>query len=142
VNRIIDSSESWLLVPAPAELQEPVYSFEVKNPPIYAPEVIADAILSAPHMRLFRPAQTSWSDWIARWQRENRYIELGINVLEAESENGETLAWESSSVRIHCLSSEFIAVWEGIRSKCPGVWLDDEESRLWSPRSFAERFAG
>src|SRR5262249_41953208 len=61
-NPVIDSCDSWLFVPAPADLLEPVYSFEMKNPPIYAPEVIADAILSAPHMRLIRPAQPSWTD--------------------------------------------------------------------------------
>jgi hypothetical protein len=138
---ILDAPDSWLLVPALAELKEPAYSFELNDLPLYPPEVIADAILSAPGVRLAQPAQPSWKDWKARWEEKGRYIEIAINALEAESENGKILAWESSSIRLHCRPSELLAVWEVIRSKCPGVWLDDEHSRLWSPRSFAERFS-
>jgi hypothetical protein len=138
---IIDPADSWLLVPAPAELEEPAYSFESYRVPLYPPEEVAAAILSAPGMRIDGPAR-SWEDWKARWEEAGLYIEVGINALEAESDGGTVLAWESSPVRVHCRPSEFLAVWESIRCRCPGVWLDDEDSRLWSPRSFAERFGG
>jgi hypothetical protein len=141
VESVIDSADSWLLVPAPPELKEPAYSFDSYRVPLYPSEVIAAAILAVPGMRIDRPAG-SWENWMARWQDAGHYIEIGLNAMAAESEDGTILAWESSPIRVHCWPAEFLAVWESIGSRCPGVWLDDEDSRLWSPRSFAERFRG
>ena len=107
--------------------------------PLYPPEEVAAAILSAPGMRIDRPAPT-WEDWKARWEQAGRYIEVELNAMEAESDVGAVLAWESSPIRVRCRPSEFLAVWESIRSRCRGVWLADEDNRLWSPPSFAERF--
>jgi hypothetical protein len=139
VESVIDSADSWLLVPAPPDLEEPAYSFASYEIPLYPPEIVAVAILAAPAMRVDRKAN-SWEDWVARWEEAGRYIEIRINVMEAEPDSGPVLAWESSPIHVHCWPSEFLAVWEAIRSRCPGVWLDDEDSRLWSPRSFAGRF--
>jgi hypothetical protein len=141
VEPVIDPTDLWLLIPAPPELKEPAYSFESYRIPLYPPEEIAAAILSTPGMRLDGPAP-SWEDWKARWDEAGRYIELRINAMEVEAEGGPVLAWESSPLHVHCRPSEFLAVWEAIHSRCPGVWLDDEDSRLWSPRSFAKRFRG
>jgi hypothetical protein len=138
---VIDPTDLWLLVPAPPELKEPAYSFESYRIPLYPPEEVAVAILSAPGMRIDGPTR-SWEDWKARWEEAGRYIEVGINAMEAEPDGGPVLAWESSPLDVHCRPSEFLAVWEAIRSRCPGVWLDDEDNRLWSPRSFAARFRG
>jgi hypothetical protein len=139
VGPIIDSADSWLLVPAPPDLREPIHSFDPYEIPVYSPGTVAAAILSAPGMRIDRPTP-SWEDWRAHWEESGHFIEIGINAMEAVSDHGTVLAWESSPLRVHCGLSEFLAVWEAIRSRCPGVWLDDEVSRLWSPRSFAERF--
>jgi hypothetical protein len=135
---IIDPDDMWLLVPAPPELKEPAYSFDSYRIPLYPPDEIAAAILSAPGMRIERPPRT-WEDWKARWEQAGRYIEVEINAMEAESDVGTVLAWESSPIRVRCRPSEFLAVWESIRSRCGGVWLADENDRLWSPRSFGER---
>lgn len=136
---IIDPDDLWLLVPAPPELEEPAYSFESYRLPLYTPEEVAAAVLSAPGMWIDRPSST-WQDWKARWEQAGHYIEVEINAMEAESEVGTVLAWESSPIRVRCRPSEFLAVWASIRSRCRGVWLADEDNRLWSPRSFAERF--
>ena len=48
---IIESADSWFLIPAPPELKEPAYSFDSYEPPLYPPELIAAAISSAPGMQ-------------------------------------------------------------------------------------------
>jgi hypothetical protein len=87
---IIDPPGGWRFVPAPPDLDEPSYSFESYRIPLYPPEVVADAILPAPGMQVVRPAESSWEDWKARWEDAGRFIELGINALDAES-NGASL---------------------------------------------------
>jgi hypothetical protein len=141
VEPVIDSGDSWLLVPATPDLKAPAYSFELYEVPLYPHEAVAAAILGAPGMRIDRPAR-SWEDSKARWEEPGRYIEFGINAMDAESDSGTVLAWECSPIRLHCRPWEFLAVREIICSRCRGVWLDDENGCLWSPPSFAERFRG
>jgi hypothetical protein len=52
VGPIIDSVDSWLLVPAPPDLTEPAYSFDSYEIPLYSAEMVATAILTAPGRRL------------------------------------------------------------------------------------------
>lgn len=141
VEPVITSGSSWLLVPAPPDLNEPAFSFDSYDSPLYPPEAIAAAILSVPGMQLVRPVQPSWGDWRARWESAGHLIELTINVLDAESEAGKIVAWESSLVNARCHPSDLFAIWNAIRSVCPGVWLDDDDSRLWSPWTFNQLFA-
>jgi hypothetical protein len=91
VGPIIDSAESWLFVPAPPDLKEPSHSFDSYAVPLYSPEMMATAILAAPGMRIDRRAP-SWEDWQARWEESGHFIEIGINAMEAESDDGTFLA--------------------------------------------------
>ena len=125
---IIELSEGTLFVPAPPDMDEPAYGFELQEIPLYAPEVIAEAVLSAEGMKLVQGTSGEWVDWKARWELGERFIEISLNALPAVTAGDDpVLSWESSLVSARCTSSELLSIWTAICSRCPGVWLADPE---------------
>jgi hypothetical protein len=100
--RSLDLTETCFSV-GPREPREPAFSFDTISIDLYTPEFVAEASLSVPGTRLLHLADPSWSDWLARWEEGDRYINLNINAVEVDPEGsgGIPLAWESSLLRTH-----------------------------------------
>jgi hypothetical protein len=145
-DRLLNLTE-FCLVWGPLDLPEPAYSFaDDWVSQIYTPEEIAETILTVPGVRLTNPATPRWQGWAARWQEANRYIDFTIIPWEIDPDNelrpGVALAWGGSMFEMHCLLSDVLFVWQRIRQRCPAVWLHDTDCRMYSPESFAKKFAG
>jgi hypothetical protein len=136
--RYLDLTEISLS-PGPRQLHEPAFSFDTHSIVLHPPEAIAEAFLSVPGTRLLHPAKSSWDAWKARWEEGERSIDLDINALEVDAEDGGglSLAWENSSLHTHCLLADLMLFWESVLAQCPGAWLQDTDCRLWSPSSFS-----
>jgi hypothetical protein len=124
------------LVPGPADIEQPLYSFQVYDEIVgHAPEGVAAALLSIPGMRRTNSAEPSSWDWKARWDIGDRYLELDFTLLEPD----DGVAWGGSNLRGRCRRSDLMSIWSALRERFEGVWLHDAECRLWTPESFAEQ---
>jgi hypothetical protein len=134
----------FAFVIGPRELSEPAFSFDMDRTEVYTPEEIADAILAAPGFELVHSASPTWSDWKARWQDADRFIELDMLAcpIDPDYRPGIAVAWGGSCLTANCLLGDLLELWVAIRAKCPGVWLHGGDCRLYSPESFATAFGG
>jgi len=128
----------------PRELPERAFRFAVEQVEVYSPDEFAVAVLSAPGVHLAQSAVPTWSDWRARWEQGDRFIELDMLPcpIDPEYRPGVAVAWGGSRLRANCLLGDVLDLWAAIRSKCPGVWLHGTDCRLYSPESFAAKFGG
>jgi hypothetical protein len=140
--RYLDLTE-LCFVAGPLELPEGFSSVALSRAENYPPEVIAAAFLAAPGTRLLHPAEPSWGYWQARWESGGRSIEVDLAACEVDPAcfNGRSLLWGGSSFRTHCLLADLLRFWQAVRSRCPGVWLHDTDTLMWSPESFAREVA-
>jgi hypothetical protein len=140
--RYLDLTE-LSFVAAPANLPERFSSVALNDSELYPPEVIAEAFLAVPGTGLLHPAEPGWDEWRARWQEGSRYIEVDMMACQVEPElcGGYSLLWGGSGIKMHCLLSDLLAFWQRVRSRCPGVWLHDTETVMWSPETFAQEVA-
>jgi hypothetical protein len=140
---LITLGEGARFVPAPADLDEPAHVRELDDVPFYASDDVAEAILAIPGMRLVDGAEHAWTAWKARWEADEQFIEIRLSAsFRGTGVAGDVAPWEDSPILACCTPSQLLTVWKTVRARCPGVWLADSNDRLWSPRSFAERFRG
>ena len=131
--------------PGPLAAPEPLYSIELKDIEEYDPSEIAAAILQFPGILEVYPSASGWRDWQALWEYRDRIIVLDMIPDETwlVGKAG-TEIWSGCGIGADCLVSDLIELWEGIRRRCPGVWLDDGgaygeiSSRWFSPTTFLE----
>jgi hypothetical protein len=136
--RYLDPTECSF-VAGPLELPERFSSVALHSSIYYTCETIEEAFLVAPGARLIHRATPSWEQWLARWESGRRYVEVAMTLCEVAPEGfeGHSLVWGGSFIKMHCLLQDFLGFWEAVRGPCPGVWLHDTETLMWSPDSFA-----
>jgi hypothetical protein len=130
---LYDFSE-YSFIPGPAK-DPPADSLGLHEITLYSPEVVADAFLSCRGMRMIRAADPSWWDWAARWECEDRFIEVGMALFDTEP-----VAWGGSGIVSRCGADELLTLWEGVRRRCPAVWLHSSACEILTPQTFRERF--
>ncbi|HZZ80323.1 MAG TPA: hypothetical protein VFE62_17560 [Gemmataceae bacterium] len=124
------------LVPGPAHIKQPLYSFEVYDEiELHAPEMVAAVILSIPGMQRSNSAEPASWDWNALWEDGDRHLELDFTLLEPD----EGVFWGGSNLQGRCRQSDLMKIWSALRKRLKGVWLHDAECRLWTPESFKRR---
>src|SRR5439155_1395893 len=70
---------SWYLFPGPlAPTAEPIHTTGLRGITEYDFAVVADAILAVPGTRVVHPPEPGWTDWVARWESDGRYIEVDM----------------------------------------------------------------
>ncbi len=75
---LLDLTE-FSLVWGPLDLPDNAYSFaDDWVSQIYAPDEVADAILSVPGVRLIHAAVPRWEDWAARWEGAGGHIDVDM----------------------------------------------------------------
>src|SRR5262245_21889119 len=126
--------DDWSLIPGP-ERDPPTSSLALSEIVEYPLETIAAALLSFPGMKVEHPAKPTWWDWIARWKKEDSFIEFGMTLFETEP-----VSWGGSSVKGQCTLDDFMQLWNVVRKRCPGVWMHNEECEIHTPESFTKLF--
>lgn len=130
-------TSDWSLIPGPDQIEEPFYSTSMDEISQYAPESIARAIISFPDTRLLHPAEPSWWDWQARWERGGRRIDINMTLFEG----GETSWWGGCILGTSCNISDLVDLWSSVRASHPAVWLHAPDCRIYSPDSFMAKYA-
>lgn len=122
----------WDLTPGPLK-DPPPSSVSLQHMEDYPPEIVADAILNFPGIRLLHPAEPSWWEWVARWERESRWIEVGFTLFETDPPY-----WGGSGLRGRCELPDILGLWFTIRNTVPGCWMHNIDCEIHSPESFAK----
>lgn len=125
----------WDLSPGPLT-NPPKYSFDLNHSVDYPPEVVADATLNFPGMRLVHEAEPTWWEWVARWERDQRWIEVGFSL--SEPPEPDEPCWQGSGLRGACELPDILGLWFTIRSTVPACWMHNSNCEIHSPESFAE----
>ena len=138
---MLDLSE-YSLVWGPIELPQPAYSYaDDWDAEIYTPEEIANAILAVPGTSLIHDQTPDWTKWCAEWRNDNHTIRFSILACPFDPDNfqrpGISEYWGGSFMDADCTLVEFLSVWRCIQRACPGVWLHDTDSQMYTPDSFA-----
>lgn len=127
--------QDWAFIPGP-ETDPPGNSLELHEIVEYAPERIAEVFLSYPGMRLVHPPEPTWWEWKARWEEQDRFIELEMSLFETEP-----VTWGGSGIRAHCTVQDVLKLWQAVKERCPAVWLHNSECAIHTPESFERLFA-
>jgi hypothetical protein len=121
--------------PGPPEIDEPFYSFEVREIAAYAPASVAAAVLGFSGSRELHPPHPTWEEWSAVWEQADRQILL--DDLRIFEESG---SWAQLVLTCDCQLGDVLALWEAIRVAHPAVWVYGEDCRVFSPESFVARW--
>ena len=125
----------------PRELKEPAFSFAYDEEAIlHSPDAFADAVLAVPHVSLIRDKAHSWNDWLARWQVDDRSIDIDLLATDVDPACGHSVVWGGSSLTPRCTPIDLLALWLPIRDRLDGVWLHDTSCRMYSPKTFREEY--
>lgn len=126
------SLSDWSLIPGPIS-DPPLSSVALNESEEYLPEVVAEAILDVPGMRLKHPPEPTWWEWLARWDEGHRWIEVGFTLYEIEPP-----AWAGSSLDGSCELADFLGFWTEVRRRVPACWMHNSACEIHSPESFAQ----
>jgi hypothetical protein len=125
-------------IPGPADIEQPLYSFEVYDEIVgHAPDEVAAALLAIPGMRRTNSAEPASWEWKARWEIGARYLDLDFTLMEPD----DGVIWGGSNLQGRCRQSDLMHIWSALRQRFEGVWLHDAECRLYTPESFVQRSA-
>lgn len=127
---------NWSLIPGPLA-EPPESSVDLDDITEYPPDVVAEAILAFPGMRLQHPAEPTWWEWAARWDHNERWISVvGLTLFDIEPP-----AWGGSGLDGRCELADILGFWATVRSRVPACWMHNSLCEIHSPESFA-RVAG
>lgn len=130
----------FALVPGPAEIAQPLYSFEVDEELVYhPPDEVAANLLAIPGMRPCNTAAPASEGWATRWEERGRSLDLDFTLMEPGDGR---VVWGGSNLRGCCRVSDVLRIWAALSRRFQGVWLHDRDCRLWTPEEFARRFGG
>ena len=121
----------WSLIPGPLA-DPPLSSVALADITLYSPELVADAILAFPSMRLWHPAEPTWWAWTARWELDARWIEVEFTLFDIEPP-----AWGGSGLSGDCELEDVLGLWAAVRSRAPACWMHNTLCEIHSPESFA-----
>jgi hypothetical protein len=124
--------KDWSLVPGP-HVHAPSSSVDLHEVTLYAPELVAEAILAFPGMKLLRRADPTWWEWSARWEQSGRWIEVGITLFDTEPP-----AWGGSGLAGICELADVLDLWMAVRSRAPASWMHNTNCEIHSPESFKQ----
>jgi hypothetical protein len=125
------------LVPGPAEIEQPLYSFEVQDELVsHSPEAVAAVFLNVPGMKRSNDAAPDSGLWKARWEEGDRCIDLDFTVMEIKP--GEVV-WGGSNLQGRCRFSDLLYIWSALRERFEGIWLHDADCRLYTPEGFNQQ---
>ena len=119
------------IVPGPQALVEPAVSFDTHEVVEYAPELVAQAVLSIPNARLLSTSDATWWDWKARCDTPDGWIEIDMTLFDVEPPS-----WGGSGLTVECGPASLLDFWCRLRVTCPAAWLHDADCNLYSPESF------
>jgi hypothetical protein len=125
------SLTDWSLTPGPLS-DPPPSSVALRDIEQYPPEVVAEAILAFDGMRLKRPAEPTWWDWLARWDQGERWIEVGFTLFDIEPP-----AWGGSGLEGQCELADMLGLLAVVRQRVPACWMHNTLCEIHSPESFA-----
>lgn len=128
---LIDLSR-WFLVPGP-EFNPPTDSLGQYHIECYSPERIATRILSNRDFELKHDAKPTWWEWIARWEQNERWIEIGMTLFGIEPP-----AWGGSPLQGRCDLNDIMSLWLNLRDCFPAVWMHNTLCEIHTPESFVE----
>lgn len=128
------SLANWALIPGPLS-DPPASSVGLDDIEQYRPEVVAEAILAFPGMRLQHPAEPTWWDLLARWDESDRWIEVGFTLFDIEPP-----AWGGSVLDGRCELADILGFWAMVRGRVPACWMHNTHCEMHTPESF-ERVA-
>jgi hypothetical protein len=120
----------FALVPGPRSFEEPFHSYCVNEIAEYAPESIADTLLSIPGIRVLHAAEPSWWEWEAVWEEGDRMILLGMTLFEDSG------YWGGTKLECDCTLADILNLWVAVRINHPSVWLHGDDCRVYTPQSF------
>lgn len=125
----------------PRELAEPAFSFGYDDDPVlHSPEAFANTVLAVPNVSLVRDESESWHNWLARWQVDDRAIEIDLLDCDVDPECGHSVVWGGSGLTLNCTPEDLLNLWLQIRDRLDGVWLHDTSCRMYSPKTFRETY--
>ena len=129
MQQLIDLGD-WSLIPGPL-VDPPPSSLTLDDIVEYPPELVAEAILAMPGMRLIQPAATWW-DWRAAWQQDERSIQVDFTLFDIEPP-----AWGGSGLAGKCDLDDLRRLWETVRKRAPACWFHNASCEIHSWESFA-----
>src|SRR5437879_3306053 len=103
----------WSFIPGPLE-NPPGSSLDARDLVEYPPEVVAEAILAFPNMRVEQSADGNWWQWLATWSLGERRIDVGMTLFETEP-----VSWGGSPLQGDCEVADILGLWEVVRRRCP-----------------------
>lgn len=124
--------QDWSLVPGPHD-HAPSSSLNLHEITLYAPELVAEAILALPGMKLAHRADPTWWDSSARWEQDGRWIEVGITLFDTIPP-----AWGGSGLEGICELADLLDLWAVVRSRVPASWMHNTNCDIHSPESFKQ----
>lgn len=124
--------QDWSLSAGPLA-HPPASSLVLEDIVLYPPEIVADAILSYPGMRLKHPADPTWWDWVARWDERGRWIEVGFTLFDTDPP-----AWGGSGLDGCCELTDILELWSTVRNRVPACWMHNTLCEIHTPESFAK----
>jgi hypothetical protein len=125
-------SDGYALIVGPASLTEPIDSQDVQDIADYPVAEVLASLLAVPGVRQIGEAGPRWAGWAAAWECGDRLV-----LFEVVEELGDGDRFGSVHLRCDCHVGDVLGVWEALRTRHPGLWLIDPDSRLQTPASFA-----
>ena len=128
--------EGRSLVPGPRRILDPPgNSLNLRDVAIYDPQKIADSLIDYPGCRLLHPAFPTWWEWRVEWRSGDRFIRLGMSLLDTEPPTCGV-----SEVEAVCDLEDVIGLWLSLRERFPAVWLHSPACEIQTPESFRRSF--
>jgi hypothetical protein len=146
VDRFLKCSKTVVLIPGPLEFSEPCYSLSLDDIQLYPAQDVISSLNRLEHTSLIQPGGFSsldeWFAWRWRWEHEDRWIEIGFSVLEANVfEQIEPVYWGGSMLTTSCTYSDVVWMWRALQQQYPGMWVQDSDCRLLTPHRFLKTYA-
>lgn len=127
------TTKPWSFIPGPADLVQPINSQDLQDIPLYLPDAIAESFLRFPGMQLVHLPTPSWWEWLARWESNSDFIEVGMTLFD-----GEQQSWGGSPIQANCSLHAIQSLLSHLRSRHSGVWLHDPECVIHTERSLID----
>ena len=124
----------WSLVPGPEDVSDVPDSLGQFDIAEYAPEDIAERILSIEGTRLVRSGP-EWWDWRACYESDRDMFEVTMTLFETDP-----VTWGGSNIVACSDPSELLRFWRLLRVSHPRIWLHNSDCALFDPADFEKRY--